>query len=142
MVSIARGRHAPTTGRRPPRVGPMRTSVRVICGATAAVVAAVAVVVTMPIATTSAAPAFERREGADRYATAAAVSRATFTSDVPRAFVASGQTFPDALAGGPAAKAGGGPVLLVARDALPQPTADELRRLQPKTIVVLGGAAA
>src|SRR5207244_9306996 len=73
---------------------------------------------------------------------AAAISAATFAPDAPVAYVAFGGGFPDALAGGPAAGAAGGPVLLVAQNAIPQPTADELCRLKPANIVVLGGQAA
>jgi putative cell wall-binding protein len=84
-----------------------------------------------------------RLYGDDRFATAAAVSSATFpTPGVPAAYVANGDTFPDALAGGPAAGAAGGPVLLTHRDSLPQATIGELQRVKPGAIVVLGGTAA
>jgi putative cell wall-binding protein len=83
----------------------------------------------------------ERLGGADRYATAAAVSAASFGSSVPVAFVATGQNFPDALAGGPAAALLGGPVLLTKYAELPAATAAELQRLRPQQIVILGGAA-
>lgn len=84
--------------------------------------------------------AVERLEGPDRYATSAAVSAATFPAGVPVAFVASGETFPDALSGAPAAARLGGPVLLTRPDELPAAVADELARLRPARIVVLGGA--
>jgi subtilisin family serine protease/putative cell wall-binding protein len=80
-----------------------------------------------------------RVAGADRYATAAAVSRATFAPGVPVAVLASGEAFPDALAGGPLAVRQGGPVLLVTSSTIPTATADELARLQPGRIVILGG---
>lgn len=83
-----------------------------------------------------------RRAGSDRYATAAALSSATFPPGVPVVHLASGVGFADALGGGPAAAAGGGPVLLTAPDALPPATAAELRRLRPGRIVVLGGERA
>lgn len=84
-----------------------------------------------------------RVAGEDRFATAAAVSSATFaTPGVPVAYVANGDTFPDALAGGPAAGASGGPVLLTHRDSLPQATIAELQRVKPNAIAVLGGTAA
>jgi hypothetical protein len=79
-----------------------------------------------------------RAAGADRYATSAAVSRSTFGAGVAVAYIATGQNFPDALGAG-AAAGGRGPVLLVTRTGIPGPTADELRRLQPKRIVVVGG---
>ncbi len=80
-----------------------------------------------------------RLAGSNRYATAAAVSAASFTPGVPIAYVATGASFPDALAAGPAATRGGGPVLLTAANSLPAATAAELARLRPSGIVVLGG---
>ena len=91
---------------------------------------------------TAAAASVQRVAGADRYATAAAVSASAFDPGVPVAYVATGTSFPDALAGGPAAAVTGGPVLLSDRAALPSATADELDRLAPGRIVVLGGASA
>ena len=83
-----------------------------------------------------------RLAGADRYSTAAGVSAAHFGPGTPVAFVARGENYPDALAGGPAAAKLGGPILLTQKGALPPATASELRRLKPKRIVVLGGTAA
>ncbi len=84
--------------------------------------------------------AVERQEGAERYATSAAVSRGSF--DAARTVhVASGARFPDALAGVPAAALAGGPVLLVEPDAVPSDIAAEIDRLDPDEVVVLGGEA-
>ncbi len=83
-----------------------------------------------------------RLAGANRFATSAAVSRAHFGAGVPVAYVATGRNFPDALAGGPAAGAQGGPVLLTEPNELPIPTRDELSRLRPQRIVILGGTGA
>jgi putative cell wall-binding protein/chitodextrinase len=80
-----------------------------------------------------------RLSGSDRFETAAAISAAHFQPGVPVAFVATGANFPDALAGGPAAFAQEGPVLLVNKDGIPAPTVAELNRLSPARIVVLGG---
>ncbi len=85
----------------------------------------------------------DRYEGADRYATAAIISQQTFTTvPVPTVYVATGQSFPDALAGGPAAFDDGGPLLLVTKDAIPSATKDELTRLKATKVVVLGGTTA
>ncbi len=81
-----------------------------------------------------------RLAGADRYATAAAISAASFGPGVAVAYVATGANFPDALAGSAAAGSAGAPVLLVTRDTIPTATATELGRLKPARIVVLGGA--
>lgn len=83
-----------------------------------------------------------RLAGADRYGTAVAVSQASFAPGVPAVFVATGESFPDALSAGPAAIRNGGPVLLTTRGSLPQVVRDELTRLQPQRIFLLGGAAA
>lgn len=82
-----------------------------------------------------------RQSGPDRYATAAAISAATFGTNAPVVYVATGRNFPDALAGGPAAGMLAGPVLLVTATAIPAATAAELRRLAPARIVVAGGSA-
>lgn len=80
--------------------------------------------------------------GADRYATAAAISSATFAASVPVAYVATGANYPDALGGVTAAGVEGGPILLVRPSELPSATRIELQRLRPQRIVVLGGSGA
>ena len=107
--------------------------------AAAAVVAPMIVSLATPAA---AGPSVRRLAGVDRYATAVAVSRATHPGTAPIAVVTTGATFPDALAGGPAAAKLGGPVLLVSRDKAPTAVLDELRRLQPQRVLVLGGEGA
>lgn len=84
----------------------------------------------------------ERLSGADRYATAAAVSRSSVDAGAAVVYVATGAAFPDALAVAPVAGQAQAPVLLVARDAVPTATREELQRLAPQRIVLLGGTAA
>ncbi len=83
-----------------------------------------------------------RLSGADRFATAAAISKASFPAGVAVAYIANGLNFPDALAGAAAAGAAKAPVLLVRPDAIPSSIATELARLHPGRIVVLGGTSA
>ncbi|KQM84242.1 hypothetical protein ASE68_14410 [Agromyces sp. Leaf222] len=83
--------------------------------------------------------AVSRIAGPDRYATAARISASQFAPGVATAYIASGTSFPDALAAAPVAAAARGPVLLTPTDSLPSVVAAELRRLQPRNIVVLGG---
>jgi hypothetical protein len=65
----------------------------------------------------------------------------TFGSpNVPVVYVATGENFPDALAGGPPAGMQRGPVLLVRNLSIPTVTANELTRLNPDSIVVVGGS--
>ncbi|MDP3984934.1 MAG: cell wall-binding repeat-containing protein, partial [Acidimicrobiia bacterium] len=70
-----------------------------------------------------------RLAGSNRYATAAAISAATFNPGVPTIYIATGLNFPDALAGGAAAGYVGGPVLLVGTNDVPAVTAAEIARL-------------
>ena len=86
-------------------------------------------------------PDVVRLSGADRYATAAAISKATFVPGVPYLFVATGRGFPDALAGGALAAQLGAPLLLVSTSSIPTPTLNEIKRLRPADIYVLGGPA-
>jgi len=109
----------------------------------ATVTATMAGTVVAPITGADAAVAVVvRLAGNDRYATAAAVSRATFPTGAPVAYVASGTAWPDALAAGPAAARRRGPVLLTDPTALPGATATELARLRPAEVIVLGGSLA
>ncbi len=80
-----------------------------------------------------------RVSGADRYATAAAISARWYPVGAPAAFVATGANFADALAGAPAAALRDSPLLLVTQNGIPGPTATELSRLKPQRIYVLGG---
>jgi putative cell wall-binding protein len=79
--------------------------------------------------------------GADRYEVAAGIAHRFFAFGVSAAFVATGATFPDALAAVPAAAQVGGPLLLVRTTSIPAPIVGELRRLWPPQTVVLGGPA-
>lgn len=81
-----------------------------------------------------------RIAGADRFETSARIASGIAPGGT--VFVATGATFPDALAGGSIAAQIGGPVLLTARDVLPEPVRAELERLAPARIVILGGASA
>ncbi|WP_291039791.1 cell wall-binding repeat-containing protein [Herbiconiux sp.] len=82
-----------------------------------------------------------RIAGADRYEVSATVSSKAFGTARPIAYVAAGTTFADALSGSAAAGRLGGPVLLVPKDSVPISISNELRRLAPAKIVVLGGTA-
>ena len=86
----------------------------------------------------------KRLAGENRYETAAAVS-AEFNTDpstISRVFVVTGTNFPDALSVGPIAGMDGSPILLTKPTSLPGPTRDEIRRLAPDEIIVVGGTKA
>ena len=88
-----------------------------------------------------ATPTVQRLWGADRFATAAAVSQAAYPGGATNVMVATGRNFPDALAGSAAAGNLAMPVLLVETDSIPASTLSEIDRLNPQKIYVLGGAA-
>ncbi|HTS14638.1 MAG TPA: glycosyl hydrolase family 18 protein, partial [Candidatus Sulfotelmatobacter sp.] len=81
----------------------------------------------------------ERLAGADRYATAAAISRVAAQPGVATVVIASGAGFADGLGASTAAAALHGPLLLVQPQAIPAATAAELTRLHPGRIIVVGG---
>jgi uncharacterized protein YkwD len=81
-----------------------------------------------------------RVAGANRFATAAALSATMFAPGVAVAYIAYAYNYPDALAGAAASGALAGPVLLAAQAGPLDPaTAAELVRLRPQRIIVLGG---
>src|SRR5476651_1481136 len=96
---------------------------------------------TVGAAVTAAGPAVAapqtvtRVAGADRFATATSVSASYFSPGVSIAYVATGAAYADALAGGPAAARGGGPLLLISQASVPSTVGTELQRLQPGRIV-------
>lgn len=83
----------------------------------------------------------DRQSGQDRYQTSAAISAATFAPGIDVVYLASGATFPDALSGSAAAGVQGGAVLLAEPRGIPTSVQNELRRLSPARIVLLGGPA-
>jgi putative cell wall-binding protein/peptidoglycan/xylan/chitin deacetylase (PgdA/CDA1 family) len=83
-----------------------------------------------------------RLAGADRYATAAAVSQNEFADGADTVFVATGLSYFDSLVSGSAAAHAGAPLLLTRAEKLPGATAAELSRLSPQKVVIVGGTVA
>jgi hypothetical protein len=83
-----------------------------------------------------------RIQGADRYVTASQIAQREYAGPVPVVYLASGERFPDALAAAPAAVAEGGPVLLTRAGELPTSTREQLQRLAPSRVVIVGGTGA
>ena len=108
-----------------------------------AVAALLGAALVVPLSTSAAgdtidSPGLTRLSGNDRYETSVAIAKSVFPS--PEAvFLAAGTNYPDALSAGPAAAKQNGPVLLTASDSLPVSTAQELQRVAPATVFVLGG---
>ncbi|MCU1463309.1 MAG: hypothetical protein JWO37_3384 [Acidimicrobiales bacterium] len=113
------------------RLAPKRI---VVLGGTSAVTAAVVT------SLQSIAPV-TRLAGDTRYSTAAAVSAATFAAGTATAYVATGETFADALVGGPAAARQGGPMILTPASGPPVAVKLEISRLLPAHVVVVGTTA-
>lgn len=83
-----------------------------------------------------------RISGVNRFVTAATLSTYTHPDGADEVFVATGGDFADALAGAAAAATVDAPVLFSPPGNLHGPVADELVRLDPQTVTVLGGPAA
>lgn len=86
-------------------------------------------------------PAVEMLRGSDRYTTAIQISRTGWPGSAPAAVLATGEDYPDALASAVLAGSAGGPLLLTPTASLHPSTAAELRRLQPRTVYVIGRLA-
>ncbi|GGK70026.1 cell wall-binding repeat-containing protein [Ornithinimicrobium pekingense] len=82
-----------------------------------------------------------RVAGGDRYATAAGLA-AYYPAGAARVYLASGQDYPDALAGAALAGHERMPLLLTRTDRLSVDTAAALQRLNAREVVVLGGPTA
>ncbi|MFZ7133060.1 MAG: cell wall-binding repeat-containing protein [Eubacteriales bacterium] len=79
-----------------------------------------------------------RYAGADKWNTAALISNNGWVQS-DNVILAYGNNFPDALAGAPIASHLNAPILLTSRDAIPACSMNEIIRLKPKTIYLLGG---
>ncbi|MCD2443161.1 cell wall-binding repeat-containing protein [Agromyces sp. SYSU K20354] len=118
------------------RLRDLRPRQIVILGGTGAVSAAVA------SGLKAYAGSVVRLAGTDRFATSVEVSKKMAPPGSYTVYIASGRDYPDALAIAPVASLSWAPVLLVERDSIPAVIGAELRRLQPRHIVVLGGTGA
>jgi putative cell wall-binding protein len=85
-------------------------------------------------------PTVTRVAGADRYEGAVRISQRTNTSGSSIVFVASGQSFPDALGAVPVAASRAASLILTEAERLPPGTREEIRRLRPDAVAVVGGA--
>jgi putative cell wall-binding protein/GH25 family lysozyme M1 (1,4-beta-N-acetylmuramidase) len=128
---------------RPDRVPPsvaselarLRPARIVVLGGEAAVSAAVAT----QLATVAPVT---RLSGVNRFATSARIAEYGYGKGADTAFLATGSSFPDALAGASAAGRLRAPVLLTQPGAVPPVVRQRLDTLDPDGIVVLGGPVA
>ncbi len=80
-----------------------------------------------------------RLSGHDRFETAVQISRYSFEPGVPIVFIASALNFPDALSAAASAASLNAPVLLVNSTVVPENVKEELTRLSPTQIMIVGG---
>lgn len=81
----------------------------------------------------------QRYAGGDRYGTAAAILKGHFSGKIPGLFWASGQNFPDALAGAAAAGATGSALALSIPRCVPPVIGAETKKISSSSTVLLGG---
>ncbi|MFB2597495.1 cell wall-binding repeat-containing protein [Herbiconiux sp. P17] len=80
-----------------------------------------------------------RVEGANRYEVAVNLYSPFDSAEV--VYIANGEKYPDALSAGPAAVSQNAGLLLTAQNSLPDVTREEIKRLHPSKLVVVGGEA-
>lgn len=85
-------------------------------------------------------PATLRLAGENRMDTAVEISKKYWTS-AETVYVANGLRYADALTAGPAATKDGGPLLLAMQNSVPDNVLDEIQRLKPARIHVVGGTS-
>ena len=81
----------------------------------------------------------ERLAGSDRYATGARVVTEAFEDYSGPVLIATGENFPDALAGGPAAASLVAPIVLSTKNGLPAASQQEIAGMSPTKFILLGG---
>lgn len=85
---------------------------------------------------------YPRLAGADRYATAVAVSKAGWPKGAGAVLLAGGSAWPDAMAAAPLSRRLDAPLLLTEAGRLTPAARAEIARLRPRQVVVLGGPPA
>lgn len=80
----------------------------------------------------------KRFAGANRYSTAAVISKSSFDS-AKTVILASGNDFADALAGVPLAVNQNAPIILTTKDTIPDSSLAEIKRLGAEKVLILGG---
>lgn len=95
------------------------------------------------IGTTAQAKEIEliRVSGQNRFETSSKVSDFIYEKTARNVVIVSGENYPDGLTGGVLASALDGSVLLTAKDFLPPTVKNEVRKLKPQNIYLLGGEA-
>ncbi|MGH9129499.1 MAG: cell wall-binding repeat-containing protein [Acidimicrobiales bacterium] len=113
------------------------------CFLVVAVLVATQTLLAAPGAGATTSFSINRLSGTNRFATAAAIARATYPSGAGTVLLATGTTFPDALSGNFLAGNLGAPILLTTPGGpTPAPTLQALAAMHTKEVLILGGTAA
>jgi 2',3'-cyclic-nucleotide 2'-phosphodiesterase (5'-nucleotidase family)/putative cell wall-binding protein len=80
-----------------------------------------------------------RLGGVDRFATSAIITASAFDAPVGMAYLASGENYPDALAGAAVAGATDVPLLITRATCVPERVHAELERLEVSSVTLIGG---
>lgn len=91
------------------------------------------------ITNVSAAAQTKRLWGMDRYETGAAIVEQGWQSTSYYAVIVNGENFPDALSAAPLAQKYNAPILLTQDSSLDTNTAEQLKRLNVKSVFIVGG---
>lgn len=83
-----------------------------------------------------------RLTGGDRYETAASASRHAYPTTADSVILVNGEDFPDSLSAAALSAKLGAPMLLTKPTVVPQSTLDEITRLRPTKILLVGGTGA
>ncbi|HSM16867.1 MAG TPA: cell wall-binding repeat-containing protein, partial [Gemmatimonadales bacterium] len=88
------------------------------------------------------APSVRRIDGSNRYSIGVNLSADQWPGGADTVYLARADIYPDALAAGPMTRLDNGPLLLIDSDHMPLAVQDELDRLAPSKIFILGGTSA
>ncbi|AKA70840.1 cell wall-binding repeat-containing protein [Clostridium scatologenes] len=96
-------------------------------------------IVVSAVVNVNAAPQSQRLWGLDRYETCSSIVNQGWTSTSYYAVIVNGENFPDALSAAPLAEKYNAPILLTQDDTLNSNTVNELKRLNVKNVIIVGG---
>ncbi|MFL0246245.1 cell wall-binding repeat-containing protein [Candidatus Clostridium stratigraminis] len=80
-----------------------------------------------------------RLAGANRYETSSIISKYGWSNTSDNVILATGEDFPDSLCAAPLAAKLDAPILLTNKNTLNSPTKNEITRLRPKNVYIIGG---
>lgn len=82
----------------------------------------------------------EKLQGASRYDTAVSISKKGWTEGADTVVLVNGNSIVDGITSTPLATSNEAPTLLVERDKISTATKDELKRLNPSSVILIGGS--